>query len=370
MRRAYEKMNSQIMTLQRASLYLLAFVLLLSLVLPVLPAQAMDAGSTRTFLWSLSNNNTTLVSSLTDGNRTLLARPRMNLAKEYMATINFSYGSENEPPLPAKAIEIRIPLHIFFGRDGQPVDSLVTKVLPAPAPPDSTVGSGFEYSIDRSDSDPKNHKVVITNYKPVDPAGGILMEFGWRVLPSLVPDGIADGSTLDGYEYSFQADYKVTRPDPSNPAAPPTVFEESSEPIKIRHDTTASFSDLSKGGRMLETWPEVLGPAPADAADYFYVEWSVGFKMSQYNTQPFYLYVEDTTVLPANPDHYEFIGYKEISRVLSTGQTTGKYVLSTYEEYQARQPELHFPTPDTSGRSFAGTYYFRYPRTILEQHPD
>lgn len=53
--------------------------------------------------------------------------------KHYKALINFSYGSENEPVLPAGAVKITIPLHAFYGRDGAPVDTFSTGLPKEPA---------------------------------------------------------------------------------------------------------------------------------------------------------------------------------------------------------------------------------------------
>lgn len=106
------------------------------------PVGAVDAISWRTGTgrgvnanvnWSLTNVTENAVSTLANGNTLLTSKPRMNLMKHYKALINFSYGSENEPVLPAGAVKITIPLHAFYGRDGAPVDTFSTGLPKEPA---------------------------------------------------------------------------------------------------------------------------------------------------------------------------------------------------------------------------------------------
>lgn len=185
------------------------------------------------------------------------------------------------------------------------------------------------------------------------------MEVSWSVMPHLVPDN---------YTNNIPIVFEVTRENPLNPDEP-FVYTDDSLSIDIVHDTTATIPKPTKSGTAMPGWPTELGEAPADAEDYFYVRWSVGFQMSQYNTQPFRYFFEDTSLLPANNADYEFIGYKAFGRVNSNGTITSPTVRASYDEFLQNEAHsvLHVTQPETSGRNYGGTFYFRYPRRLLTE---
>lgn len=254
--------------------------------------------------------------------------PERNVKTRAAYQLDFSKGGDEE--IPAGQIEIRLPAHIFFGRDGQPID---TAVVPLAQAPDETGDTGFNYTIDE-----KTGEIVIRNYKTIDSSYHFTCQIGYDFIPYQVADGYSNSN--------IQASFLVK--DSSGD------LKTESETLSVDVHTSTKDPTVQKSvSSKYENWQSEWGPAPADAADYFYVEWRI--ETSRYRgTQPY------TLTFQENVGAYgTFVGWREGS---------GSYTLGSEAEYENKVFYNSSVTALNEKDENSLTHYVlvKYPRTMLE----
>lgn len=109
----------------------------------------------------------------------LSVSPEKNTLTSASYQIDFSKGGGED--IPAGQIEIRIPAHIFFGRDGKAVDTPIVPLAKAPAEEGDT---GFNYSIDEATGE-----IVIRNYRIIEASYHFVCQVGYDFIPMQVANG-------------------------------------------------------------------------------------------------------------------------------------------------------------------------------------
>src|SRR5699024_3482766 len=153
-----------------------------------------------------------------------------------------------EKNMPAGAITIRLPRHIFSDRRGDPVGTVTVPLAKAPAAEGVT---GFHYSFDE-----KTDEIVLTNFTEI-PASYF---FNCQISYQFVPYSVQDGYTNN----KIQATFEVKMPDSDE------SILATSEALGVQVETAVPGVRVSKSATSKhEKWQKEWGEQPADAGDYF-----------------------------------------------------------------------------------------------------
>ncbi|MGI6257192.1 MAG: hypothetical protein ACOYJU_03905 [Anaerovoracaceae bacterium] len=182
--------------------------------------------------------------------------------------LDFTMGG-NRDAAPGE-IEIRIPAHIFYGRDGKPVDTIS---VPLPKAPDTVGTTSFNYREDN-----ETGEIVISNFEPFNRTDSFSVFIEHDFWPYQVKDGFTHPEIrtkvnikTDGEDVTAQTD-----------------------PLYVKVNTTASLSEVRKTlDRRTNKWEPAWGPKPDDADDHFYCVWRINLKSSSTSTQPFEIKMTD-----------------------------------------------------------------------------
>ena len=281
--------------------------------------QSMAAHS---LIW-LSGTSQTLI----DGN-SLSITPDNNDIARVVCQVEFSVGGEEN--IPAGQIEIRLPAHLFYDRNGQPVGNAIVPLAKAP---EESGNTGFHYLID-----PDTDEIVIKNFRTIESSYYFTCQIGYDFLPYQV----ADGYTTD----DLRADFKVTTPSQK-------ALTAASETLSAAVHTSVKTPKFDKSfNQKYETWQAAWDEAPADAADYFYVEWKLDATIPR-GTQPFTVTFQEDTGL-----YGTLVGWKSAN---------DSYTLGSETEFE-RTVFLDDPprTLTTSKNASVTTFILmQYPRSML-----
>ena len=231
--------------------------------------------------------------------------------------IEMSFSGTEDDFVPANAIEIRIPLSVFKGWNGQNVDTIVTQV---PKAPDTNQQSNFNYTIDT-----ETNEIVLHNYNPISGNDYFSAEFSYRVTPLDVNGGKPDedaareagfvdptygegaaagGSDIDrfcwnrGGVYRWK-DYYTNEGINCSISIDPNLDK---VPDYYDYDNPLSLAMITRAGGYLRikpmpdekggvytSWQSTWGARPEDADQYVYVIWNANYgTMTNYaDNQPF-----------------------------------------------------------------------------------
>ena len=258
----------------------------------------------------------------------LSVSPEKNTLTRASYQIDFSKGGGED--IPAGKIEIRIPAHIFFGRDGKTVDTPIVPLAKAPAEEGDT---GFNYSIDEATGE-----IVIRNYRTIEASYHFVCQVGYDFIPMQV----ANGYKKEDIQATFQIENSQGK------------LTAESEKLSIEvHTETKEPTAYKNMNNKYENWQDAWGEKPADAADYFYVEWRVSTNVDC-GTQPFKILFQE------DPGTYgTLIGWKN---------ENGEY---TFGDKEAYEKTVFYDTgipnyPITSSINHTHYVLVKYPRTMLE----
>lgn len=249
-------------------------------------------------------------------------------ASSVTAQLNFSFGGEKN--MPAGAITIRLPRHIFSDRRGDPVGTVTVPLAKAPAAEGVT---GFHYSFDE-----KTDEIVLTNFTEI-PASYF---FNCQISYQFVPYSVQDGYTNN----KIQATFEVKMPDSDE------SILATSEALGVQVETAVPGVRVSKSATSkYEKWQKEWGEKPADAEDYFYVVWRLYTTVEGNGTQPFQL-----TYREKLGSDGEIIGWSSRSGRFVAGDKEAfeQYVFHSVKE-TARDSSLTY---------LYDTVYVRYPRDV------
>lgn len=254
--------------------------------------------------------------------------PDNNGTARVVCQVEFSVGGEEN--ISAGQIEIRLPAHLFFDRNGQPVGTVTVPLAEAPEESGST---GFHYMID-----PDTDEIVIKNYRTIESSYYFTCQIGYDFLPYQV----ADGYTTD----DLRADFKVTTPSQK-------ALTAASETLSAAVHTSVKTPKFDKSfNQKYETWQAAWGEAPADAADYFYVEWKLDATIPR-GTQPFTVTFQEDTGL-----YGTLVGWKFAGKSYTLGSET-EFERTVFLDESPRTLTTY---PDTSVTVFV---LMQYPRSML-----
>lgn len=254
--------------------------------------------------------------------------PDNNGTARVVCQVEFSVGGEEN--IPAGQIEIRLPAHLFFDRNGQPVGTVTVPLTKAPEESGST---GFHYMID-----PDTDEIVIKNFRTIESSYYFTCQIGYDFLPYQV----ADGYTTD----DLRADFKVTTPSQK-------ALTAASETLSAAVHTSVKTPKFDKSfNQKYETWQAAWGEAPVDAADYFYVEWKLDATIPR-GTQPFTVTFQEDTGL-----YGTLVGWKLAGKSYTLGSET-EFERTVFLDESPR-------TPPTSQNASVTTFILmKYPRSML-----
>lgn len=279
---------------------------------------------------NIETHTITWISGAPEGTNLSLT-PEKNEKTRAVYQLDFSKGGDED--IPAGQIEIRLPAHIFYGRDGKPVDTLNVPLAKAPA---ETGNTGFNYTIDE-----ETGEIVIRNYKTIEASYHFTCQIGYDFYPYAVADGYTKSD--------IQANFTV-KDSTGN-------LTENSEKLSISVHTETKQPETNKQvNQKYETWQTAWGETPADAGDYFYVEWKLN-TTGKRGTQPF------TLTLQENPGAYgEIIGWR------NGDSSSAVFTRGDKAEFEKTIFYAEDPNSSYTAESYAQYTYvvLRYPRTMLE----
>ena len=278
--------------------------------------------ATHSLIW-LSGTSQTLI----DGN-SLSITPDNNDIARVVCQVEFSVGGEEN--IPAGQIEIRLPAHLFYDRNGQPVGNAIVPLAKAP---EESGNTGFHYLID-----PDTDEIVIKNFRTIESSYYFTCQIGYDFRPYQV----ADGYTTD----DLRADFKVTTPSQK-------ALTAASETLSAAVHTSVKTPKFYKNfNQKYEAWQTEWGEAPADAADYFYVTWKLDATIPR-GTQPFTVTFQEDTGL-----YGTLVGWKFAGKSYTLGSET-EFERTVFLDESPRTLTTY---PDTSVTVFV---LMQYPRTML-----
>ena len=277
---------------------------------------------------NIETHTITWISGTPDGTDLSLT-PEKNTKIRAAYQIDFSKGGDED--IPAGQVEIRLPAHIFFGRDGEPVDALTVPLAKAP---EETGDTGFNYTIDE-----ETGEIVIRNYRTIEASYHFTCQIGYDFYPYQV---------ADGYNKSdIQADFLV-KDSTGNLTA-------ESELLNVTvHTETKQPETYKSANQKYESWQSAWGKKPADAGDYFYVEWCL-YTTVYRGTQPFTLTLQEDL-----GDYGEIIGWR-------TSRYSSTYTMGDADAFSQTTFITDGPNSASSGTLYSSCYLVvRYPRSMLE----
>ncbi|NLY09268.1 MAG: hypothetical protein GXZ11_05145 [Tissierellia bacterium] len=200
-----------------------------------------------------------------DGNTSLDITPFDNeKMRSAIYQLNFTMGGDRDAA-PGE-IEIRIPMHIFFGRAGEPVDSIKIPLLQAPQTEGATA---FHYNMDE-----ENSVVVLTNYETFLRTESFTTAIQYDFWPYQVADGYTNPD-IDATLLIKQGGELES-------------IDTTSNKINVTVHSNSKLIEITKQPvERIEGWNSEWGEKPADADEYFYYMWRISMKKPQNNTQPY-----------------------------------------------------------------------------------
>ncbi len=204
---------------------------------------------------------------------------------------------------------------------------------PWPRPPAETGDTGFHYTIDE-----ETGEIVIRNYRTIEASYHFTCQIGYDFYPYQVADGYEKGE--------IQADFRVKD-------SKGDLTAESEQLSVSVHTETKKPEAYKSVNHKYELWQDAWGEKPADAADYFYVEWRLYTTLKR-GTQPFTFTLQEDL-----GDYGEFVGWRATS--------AGSYTLGSQAEFEQTIFDTDGPN-STATTAYSKTIYVlaRYPRSMLE----
>lgn len=204
---------------------------------------------------------------------------------------------------------------------------------PWPRPPAETGDTGFHYTIDE-----ETGEIVIRNYRTIEASYHFTCQIGYDFYPYQVADGYEKGE--------IQADFRVKD-------SKGDLTAESEQLSVSVHTETKKPEAYKSVNHKYELWQDAWGEKPADAADYFYVEWQLYTTLKR-GTQPFTFTLQEDL-----GDYGEFVGWRATS--------AGSYTLGSQAEFEQTIFDTDGPN-STATTAYSKTIYVlaRYPRSMLE----
>ncbi len=261
----------------------------------------------------------------------LTLKPDRNQSTRAAYQIEFSKGGDED--IPAGNIEIRVPAHIFYGRDGKAIDTITVPLAKAP---EESGDTGFNYTIDE-----EKNEVVITNYRTIDASYHFKCQIGYDFMPFKVANGYTNTN--------IQADFKVKNSSGE--------LNAKSDVLSVEVQTYFNSPTVLKSfNNKYEYWQESSwGEKPDDAEDYFYVEWQVRTDNYWFASQPFKLKYEENTgdgILVAWKSQNYF----------------GKYTRGTKEEFENTVFYDSGENATYVTTSVVNYIIVKYPRTLIGEN--
>ena len=220
--------------------------------------------------WAQGSNTSTI-----DGS-TITTAPASNTGNYTMLRVDFSLGGE-DPASPGE-IEIRVPYHIYFDRQGAATGDTEIPLVEAPTESGDT---GFNYSIDdKGTTDTADDEIVITNYETVTASYVLSIDIKYDFTASYVRDGYVKDDIQTSFSFSHGDSDPVTA---------------ESNTLTAKVDTTIGGSSTEKYViAKYESWQSnwASSAKPENPEDYFYVVWHTNSTV--YNqTATYHTYVYD-----------------------------------------------------------------------------
>ena len=199
---------------------------------------------------------------------------------------------------------------------------------PWPRPPAETGDTGFHYTIDE-----ETGEIVIRNYRTIEASYHFTCQIGYDFYPYQVADGYEKGE--------IQADFRVKD-------SKGDLTAESEQLSVSVHTETKKPEAYKSVNHKYELWQDAWGEKPADAADYFYVEWQLYTTLKR-GTQPFTFTLQEDL-----GDYGEFVGWRATS--------AGSYTLGSQAEFEQTIFDTDGPN-STATTAYSKTIYVlaRYP---------
>lgn len=203
---------------------------------------------------------------------TITPKENGNNTSKATAQLNFSFGGENN--MPAGAVTIRLPRHIFYARNGSPIGTVEVPLAKAPAAEGVT---GFHYFFDE-----ETDEIVLTNFTEIPSS----YFFNCQIAYKFTPYNVKNGYTKDDVEATFE----VKLPEETE------AIRKRSESLTVQVNTAVPTLSASKTAQTkYEKWQSEWGEKPADAEKYFYVLWRLQTTTREDGTQPYKLTLEEKT---------------------------------------------------------------------------
>lgn len=270
-------MKDNVVNKEKLISIILAVVMLFSIIpLASIVAWAEGASTAKhTIVWISGTD------SVISGNRMDVTAKKNNTVY-VRAQVQFSCGGNYTAA--SGEIEMRIPAHIMFKRDGTPADTIY---VPLCEEGDASGETQFWYRIDDNGTpdNPNDDEIVITNYNDVSSSYYFLCDIQYSYLPSDVADGYTNTDISARFNIPDE-NHEQTQVD-------------STDTLSItNHETAKLFSQLKYSYTKYEVWNSSWGPEPENAADYYYVSWRVDVYIPSGSAivQPYILTLKDTPV--------------------------------------------------------------------------
>lgn len=232
---------------------------------------------------------------------------------EYTATVQVQMAvrktsdteDESGSTIPAGAIQIRIPAHVFYGWDdddvnknsaggynlsmkGVPVDELGYDGISQ----NQTGDLSYYFYYEDSDGDGQEETIVISNYKDVG-SGTFTTQFSYSVDPLKVPGGHPasneqDVTTqtkwwlnyVDYYQRDLPISFKIDMDLDNDYDGEHDAEHEGELGVAMMTRAASSYQadpmPTDNNGVFL-SWDDAWGPKPAEADDYFYIVWQLSY---------------------------------------------------------------------------------------------
>lgn len=273
--------------------------------------------------------------------------PNRNFATVSRLKLTFSFSGEETATVPANTVEIRLPYSLYRNATGGSAE--YSRVVPLPR------DTSFNYRIDTA-----TNEIVIYNFTPIDEALIFTVQIDYKVTPSNVWLPSVPGQTIAPYENSVKAKVKISRP--GQP-----VMEDTTNTIEYSYITNSKLSSLSKiGSASYSAWSSSWGEAPADAADYIYVQWRIYCSYASTCTQPFNVSLHD---LPGQGEGGQVVGWSFPSGGFVRANAADGWDNNLDEFNSAAAAAARITSPHVNGSSFYTYLTMRYPRSMLIQDP-
>ncbi len=201
---------------------------------------------------------------------------------------------EGGSTIPAGGVKIKIPKSVWKGWDG--------KLIPSGNVAESLSGAkgDAQFAISEKESDEEYY--VLVNSSEISGGAGMDATFSYDVDPNQVPGGGVDAAgnyvtkDLKYYHDTFTVTITVDT-DLTDGAVDNTHTEDLFIEMHTRVRTFASKEFVKMYPSYSNSWKDTWGSKPADADDYFYIEWKLKETSETTTNQPFtFSWSEENTV--------------------------------------------------------------------------